>query len=146
MIFFAYFQRGGSIRKKKRKKSSAEDAQSQGADDVFLDGAAAYDPNEPLYCTCRQISFGNMIACENPDCSIEWFHFACVGLKAEVSASNRVKVYCVSAITILTSPMHFCSPMSHGFARNVDIRIRVSDFSTCRVVPCTHSLNSQQPR
>ncbi len=26
-----------------------------------------------------------MIACENPDCSIEWFHFGCVGLTAEVS-------------------------------------------------------------
>ena len=33
----------------------------------------------------RQISYGQMIACENPDCAIEWFHFPCVGLKVEVS-------------------------------------------------------------
>lgn len=32
----------------------------------------------------RQISYGQMIACENPDCATEWFHFACVGLKTEV--------------------------------------------------------------
>jgi len=23
------------------------------------------DPNEPLYCICQQISFGEMIACDN---------------------------------------------------------------------------------
>lgn len=32
----------------------------------------------------RRISFGSMVACENPDCAIEWFHFECVGLKVEV--------------------------------------------------------------
>ncbi|XP_053213583.1 inhibitor of growth protein 5-like isoform X2 [Panonychus citri] len=38
------------------------------------------DPNEPTYCVCHQVSFGEMIGCDNPDCPIEWFHFACVGL------------------------------------------------------------------
>ncbi|KAM8922201.1 LOW QUALITY PROTEIN: inhibitor of growth protein 4-like [Lycaon pictus] len=38
------------------------------------------DPNEPTYCLCHQVSYGKMIGCDNPDCSIEWFHFACVGL------------------------------------------------------------------
>jgi hypothetical protein len=32
----------------------------------------------------RRISYGAMVACENPDCAIEWFHFECVGLKTEV--------------------------------------------------------------
>jgi hypothetical protein len=107
-------QRGGSIRKKKRKKAGSEDPQSTATDESFVEGALAYDPNEPLYCTCRyvadnrslllgcpasyrvtsafhfcrQISFGNMIACENQDCSIEWFHFGCVGLKAEVRSPS----------------------------------------------------------
>ena len=31
-----------------------------------------------------------MIACENPDCETEWFHFACVGLTTEVCCSNIV--------------------------------------------------------
>ncbi|KAK3105047.1 hypothetical protein FSP39_016044 [Pinctada imbricata] len=39
------------------------------------------DPNEPTYCLCHQVSYGEMIGCDNPDCPIEWFHFACVGLK-----------------------------------------------------------------
>ncbi|XP_050998300.1 inhibitor of growth protein 5-like isoform X2 [Acomys russatus] len=38
------------------------------------------DPNEPTYCLCHQVSYGEMIACDNPDCPIEWFHFACVKL------------------------------------------------------------------
>ncbi len=36
--------------------------------------------NEPLYCSCRRTAFGQMIACDNEDCLIEWFHFSCVGL------------------------------------------------------------------
>lgn len=37
------------------------------------------DPNEPTYCVCHQVSYGEMIGCDNLDCPIEWFHFACVG-------------------------------------------------------------------
>lgn len=65
--------------KKKRKKSQEEDAET-GAD-----GAPYIDPNEPVYCFCRQISYGAMVACENPDCTIEWFHFPCVNLIEAVS-------------------------------------------------------------
>ncbi|XP_023854834.1 inhibitor of growth protein 5 isoform X2 [Salvelinus sp. IW2-2015] len=32
------------------------------------------DPNEPTYCLCHQVSYGEMIGCDNPDCPIEWFH------------------------------------------------------------------------
>lgn len=29
------------------------------------------DPNEPTYCLCHQVSYGEMIGCDNPDvCSI----------------------------------------------------------------------------
>jgi len=38
------------------------------------------DPNEPTYCVCHQVSYGEMIGCDNVDCPIEWFHFGCVGL------------------------------------------------------------------
>lgn len=38
------------------------------------------DPNEPTYCICQQVSYGEMVACDNRDCPIEWFHFDCVGL------------------------------------------------------------------
>ena len=38
--------------------------------------------NEPVYCICNQVSFGEMIGCDNPDCEVEWFHYPCVGLDA----------------------------------------------------------------
>ncbi|KAI1289333.1 Inhibitor of growth protein 1 [Halotydeus destructor] len=38
------------------------------------------DPDEPTYCLCSQISFGEMIGCDNNNCKIEWFHFKCVQL------------------------------------------------------------------
>lgn len=30
--------------------------------------------DEPTYCYCQRVSYGDMIACDNPDCAIEWFH------------------------------------------------------------------------
>ena len=30
------------------------------------------DPNEPRYCFCNQVSYGEMIACDNPTCEREW--------------------------------------------------------------------------
>nr|XP_046917347.1 inhibitor of growth protein 4-like [Dermatophagoides farinae] len=48
------------------------------------------DPNEPLYCICHQVSFGEMVGCDDPDCQIEWFHFACVGL----TSKPKGKWYC----------------------------------------------------
>nr|XP_022301802.1 inhibitor of growth protein 3-like isoform X1 [Crassostrea virginica] len=38
------------------------------------------DPNEPRYCLCNQVSYGDMVGCDNDDCPIEWFHYGCVGL------------------------------------------------------------------
>ena len=42
--------------------------------------AFVVDPNEPVYCLCRQVAFGEMIACDNEECAIEWFHYSCVNL------------------------------------------------------------------
>lgn len=48
------------------------------------------DPNEPTYCLCHQVSYGEMIACDKTDCPIEWFHFACVNL----TTKPKGKWYC----------------------------------------------------
>ncbi|KAK7499909.1 hypothetical protein BaRGS_00008757 [Batillaria attramentaria] len=32
------------------------------------------------YCLCNQVSYGDMVGCDNEDCPIEWFHYGCVGL------------------------------------------------------------------
>lgn len=36
--------------------------------------------DEVLYCVCRQVSYGDMVGCDNENCDIEWFHYKCVGL------------------------------------------------------------------
>ena len=48
------------------------------------------DPNEPRYCVCNQVSYGDMVGCDNDDCPIEWFHYGCVGL----TQAPKGKWYC----------------------------------------------------
>ena len=92
-------------KKKKRKSGMIELIDTDGAVEANL----GFDPNAPLYCTCRwgtlflfifrskllnNSSFiarpnivssnGNMVGCDNEDCKIEWFHYECVGLVAAV--------------------------------------------------------------
>ncbi|KAL9965941.1 hypothetical protein ACROYT_G029808 [Oculina patagonica] len=38
---------------------------------------------EDVYCFCQQPEFGDMIACDNKQCPIEWFHYPCVGIMRE---------------------------------------------------------------
>ena len=54
-------------------------------------GVDSSESHTRLYCYCRGPESGNMIACDNPACPIEWFHFDCLKL----SASPRTKIwYC----------------------------------------------------
>jgi len=39
--------------------------------------------DDKKYCLCQNVSFGDMVACDNDDCPYEWFHWGCVGLKSE---------------------------------------------------------------
>ncbi|RKP37602.1 hypothetical protein BJ085DRAFT_18652 [Dimargaris cristalligena] len=47
-----------------------------------IDTAAGIEPDEPLYCICQQVSYGDMVACDGKNCPHEWFHYDCVGLTA----------------------------------------------------------------
>ena len=47
--------------------------------DSSVDEAAA-DEDTQVYCFCQQVSFGEMVACDNENCEREWFHLPCVGL------------------------------------------------------------------
>ncbi|GKZ30947.1 hypothetical protein AbraIFM66950_010721 [Aspergillus brasiliensis] len=55
-----------------RAVSEEEESLHEG-DDEDEDG-------EPRYCYCNEISFGEMVACDNDACPREWFHLSCVGL------------------------------------------------------------------
>ncbi|KAJ7184096.1 hypothetical protein C8R46DRAFT_449756 [Mycena filopes] len=50
------------------------------------------DPNEPRYCYCDQVSFGEMLGCDDPRCTREWFHLSCTGLPA--APEGRKKWFC----------------------------------------------------
>ncbi|KAK1310462.1 PHD finger protein ING2 [Acorus calamus] len=60
------------------------------------------DPNEPTYCVCHQVSFGDMIACDNENCEGgEWFHYSCVGLTPETRFKD--KWYCPTCYNLKRS-------------------------------------------
>ncbi|CAA21250.1 Chromatin modification-related protein png2 [Schizosaccharomyces pombe] len=45
-----------------------------------LDSSDISREGEQLYCYCQQVSYGQMIGCDNENCKREWFHLPCVGL------------------------------------------------------------------
>lgn len=53
-------------------------------------GSRYGDDLEPTYCICEQKSYGDMIACDNDLCPLEWCHFECVS----VSGKPKGKWYC----------------------------------------------------
>lgn len=65
-------------RKGKYKKQQKDISPSFDDDDDI-----AVNPDEPTYCVCDQISYGEMICCDNDLCPIEWFHFSCVLLSTK---------------------------------------------------------------
>ncbi|CAH1401017.1 unnamed protein product [Nezara viridula] len=75
-------QSGGAATKKKKRKSrssnNARDDSPPREEDII--NAVQADIDEPTYCLCDQISYGEMILCDNDLCPIEWFHFVCVSL------------------------------------------------------------------
>ncbi|OCH94269.1 hypothetical protein OBBRIDRAFT_817293 [Obba rivulosa] len=58
------------------------DEDAEGEEDLeegMEEGGDAED--KELYCFCQKLSYGEMIACDNPDCRYQWFHLPCVNLK-----------------------------------------------------------------
>lgn len=74
----------------KKKKRKARQAQSHREESPQRDEEPVIDPDEPTYCLCDQISYGEMIMCDNDLCPIEWFHFSCVTL----TTKPKGKWYC----------------------------------------------------
>lgn len=72
--------------KKKKRKSTRTSNQAKESPEEELQP----EIDEPTYCLCDQISYGEMILCDNDLCPIEWFHFTCV----ELSSKPKGKWYC----------------------------------------------------
>lgn len=67
----------------------ADDTSSNVPDD---DEDEEIGADEPTYCYCNGVSYGEMVACDADDCEKEWFHLECVGLK--VAPRGNAKWYC----------------------------------------------------
>jgi len=63
---------------KPKKKKKRKQKKEKGGEKSPID--PPIDPDEPTYCLCEQVSYGEMIGCDYDGCAIEWYHFNCVGL------------------------------------------------------------------
>ncbi|VDP91678.1 unnamed protein product [Echinostoma caproni] len=52
------------------------------------------DEDEKRYCWCHNVSYGDMIACDAPNCPYEWFHYGCVNL----TVAPKGSWYCPSCV------------------------------------------------
>lgn len=64
---------------------SESDKNDDSAEEDLDDEEEEDEGNEDtkVYCTCRTVSHGDMVACDNDNCPYEWFHWKCVGLTRE---------------------------------------------------------------
>ena len=53
------------------------------------------DPSESddPFCICGHEGLGQMVSCDNARCLVQWFHFACVGITAEVNSVHFDALY-----------------------------------------------------
>jgi inhibitor of growth protein 4 len=101
--------RGGGGRQKRkaaggRGRKGAEADAAAGLAGVPPPDVAA-DASQPRYCLCQNVSYGDMVACDNIECPIEWFHFACVGLTEQ----PKGKWYCPEC-----APQFQAAQQKHG--------------------------------
>lgn len=74
----------------KANKNSVNNNKNQSASTSSQPKTSQRESPEPTYCVCHQVSYGDMICCDNDACEIEWFHFQCVSL----TSKPKGKWYC----------------------------------------------------
>ncbi|PLW42278.1 hypothetical protein PCASD_07748 [Puccinia coronata f. sp. avenae] len=109
-------EEGGSPRARKRTSRSASPGTPSAArvtrlsSAVLVPSTSAVETQDPasgppgsqntvsdqaLYCSCQRISFGEMVACDNPDCQGgQWFHLECLGLAQLPAADDPSEWFC----------------------------------------------------
>lgn len=91
-----------STAKRSHKKGAGAAAQLIAQQNMELDDTTSsaqgddedveIDADEPTYCYCNGVSYGEMVACDNGTCEKEWFHLECVGLR--IAPKGNAKWYC----------------------------------------------------
>lgn len=72
-----------------QQRTVDEDSGAMHEDEMDVD-----DPNEPRYCYCNRVSFGEMVGCDGGDCKREWFHLECVGLRNAPPKNSELPLPC----------------------------------------------------
>ncbi|KAJ8115427.1 hypothetical protein OPT61_g2924 [Boeremia exigua] len=67
-------------------------ASSVAPEQEYQDAETDDGEDEPRYCYCNEVSYGQMVACDNDACPREWFHLPCVQL--EKAPVGRTKWFC----------------------------------------------------
>ncbi|VDK64638.1 unnamed protein product [Onchocerca ochengi] len=83
-------------RHERRAASFTSPELMQGSDDES-------DSDRRVWCFCREKAYGSMVACDDPACRYEWFHYGCVN----VIEKPKGKWYCPEC-----APKHSTSEMS----------------------------------
>ncbi|KAG1752458.1 uncharacterized protein EDB91DRAFT_1243224 [Suillus paluster] len=89
-----------STRGRRRRRGASSEAddfdydygeETQGVEEAEAEEGEGEDgedgEDKELYCFCQKLSYGEMIACDNPDCPYQWFHLPCVNLKQPLPES-----------------------------------------------------------
>lgn len=77
---------GGTRRRQRRMDPHSEEDRS---DD---------NRDEEIFCICRSVSYGEMVACDGENCKYEWFHLPCVQLDAPPKGSLSLVVFTNSQV------------------------------------------------
>ena len=79
-----------ALKEQKQSKVDPKRVEEIGEQELIPRDEHGVGVEEELFCTCRNVSYGKMIACDNERCPTEWFHYGCVG----ITEAPRGKWYC----------------------------------------------------
>ena len=84
-----------------QQNTSTGSAAADVVDDGQVSADWTYDPNEPRYCLCNQVSYGEMVGCDNDD--VSWSSVIHVPLHAFWMESNNTcwQTWCMMLAVVI---------------------------------------------
>ncbi|KAI3389155.1 hypothetical protein SNEBB_009818 [Seison nebaliae] len=73
-----------------------------------------HSSEDSLYCICKKVAYGPMIACDHPACIYEWFHYECVNIKSSPPGTW----YCVACRKRMKEDPNYASQALHKRSSN----------------------------
>lgn len=81
------------------------------------------EEGEPRYCYCNEVSFGEMVACDNDACPREWFHLSCVGMTKPPGKNGKpvpllVTIACLYGCGLTVPVKWYCNECKDSMRRS----------------------------